>query len=66
MHGDMFAYDETIGYKLSDRLARIGIRDFRNLIWVKPNLALATANNRGSKPFLRAKVNPEEGGTRLA
>lgn len=66
MHGDMFAYDEAIGYKLSDRLARVGIRDFRNLIWVKPDLALATAHNRGGKPFLCAKVNPEECGTRLA
>lgn len=61
MHGDVFAYDEAIGYKLSDRLTRVGIRDLRYLIWVKPDLALATANNGGGKPFLCAEVDPEEG-----
>lgn len=66
MHGDMFAYDEAIGYKLSDCLTRVGIRDLRNLIWVKPDLALATTNNGGGKPFLCAEVDPEEGEMKLA
>lgn len=66
VHGDMFAYDEAVGYKLSNRLARVGIRDLRNFIWVKPDLALATANNGGGKPFLCTEVDPEEGEVRLA
>lgn len=60
MHGDMFAYNEAIRYKLSDCLTRVGIRDLRNFIWVEPDLALATANNSSGKPFLCAEVDPKE------
>ena len=60
MHGDLFADNEAIGHKFVDRLTRVGVGDFVNFIWVKPDLTLAAANDRSCESFLSAQIDPRE------
>ena len=55
-HG--LADDEAIGDELSDRLARVGVGDFRLLVGVEPDLALAAANDRRGQALLSSKIDP--------
>lgn len=43
-----FADDEAIFDQLADVLTRVGIGYLGGLIWVKPNLTLATLEDGGS------------------
>lgn len=58
--GDGLADDQAIGNELADGLARVGIGDFALLVGVKPDLALAAADDRRSQALLSAKIDPEE------
>ena len=58
MHSDLLANNETIGHELADSLAGIGVGDFVHFIRIKPDLALATANDRGREALLGAEVDP--------
>lgn len=57
---DGLADDEAIGNELANGLARVGVRDFVDFVGIEPDLALATANNRGSETLLSAEVDPAE------
>lgn len=59
MHRHLFADDEAIGHKLTNRLAGVGIGDFINLVRVEPDFTFATSYHGSCKPFLSTKVNPE-------
>lgn len=58
MHGDLFADDETIGHKLADCLARVGVGYLVHFIGIEPDLALAAANDGGCKALLGAEIDP--------
>ena len=62
MHGNWFSDYEAICNKLSDGLTRVGIADFTDFIRIEPDLALAAANDTGSKAFLCRKVDPVKEG----
>jgi hypothetical protein len=55
-HG--LADDETIGDELSDRLARVGVGNLALLVGVKPDLALATADDRRGQALLGSQIDP--------
>ena len=58
VHSDLLANDETIRHELADSLARVGIGDFVHFIRIKPDLALAAADDGGREALLSAKVDP--------
>ena len=58
VHGDRFLNDEAIGEEFSDGLAGVGIRDFVQLVGIKPDLALAAAGDGGGEPLLGSEVHP--------
>ena len=58
MHGDRLADDQAIADEFADGLTGVGVGDLGDLIGVKPNLALATANHGGGEALLGAKVDP--------
>lgn len=58
MHGNGFADDKSIADELADGLSRIGVGDFIDLVWVEPDLALATADHCGSQSLLGREVHP--------
>lgn len=58
VHGDRLADDQAIADELADGLAGVGVGDLADLIGVKPNLALATADHGGGEALLGAKVDP--------
>ena len=58
MHSDLLANDETIGHELANSLAGIGVGDFVHFIRIKPDLALAAANDGGREALLGAEVDP--------
>jgi hypothetical protein len=60
VHGDGLADDEAICDKFADGLAGVGIGDFVDFIRVKPNLALATADDGRRQALLSSKVDPAE------
>jgi hypothetical protein len=62
VHGDWLLDDEAIGDQLADGGTGVGIGDLGDLIWVQPNLALATADDGCRKALLGAEVDPEERG----
>jgi len=45
VHGDWLSNNESIADQLSDGLAGVRILDFAALRWVKPDLALTTADD---------------------
>lgn len=58
VHCDRLADDEAICDELSDGLTRVGIADLVGFVWVEPDLAFPTANDRGREPFLSSEVHP--------
>lgn len=58
VHGDGLADDQAIADEFADGLAGVGVGDLGDLIGIKPNLALATANHGGGEALLGAKVDP--------
>lgn len=58
VHGDRLADDEAIADELADGLAGVGVGDLVDLVRVKPDLALATADHGGREALLGAKVDP--------
>lgn len=58
VHGDRLADDEAIADELADGLTGVGIGDLVDLVGVKPDLALATADHGGREALLGAKVDP--------
>lgn len=58
VHGDGLLDDKAIGDKLADGLAGVGVGDLVDLIGVKPDLALAAADDGGGEPLLRTEVDP--------
>lgn len=58
MHGDRLADDEPIADQFSDRLARVGVGDFVDLVGIQPDLALATADDRRREALLGTEVRP--------
>lgn len=54
MHGDGLADDEAIADEFSDGLARVGVRDFVNLVGVQPDLALTASDNGRGETLLSA------------
>lgn len=59
VHGDGLADDEAIVDELADGLAGVGVGDLVDLVGVKPDLALSTANNGRRKALLRAEIDPK-------
>lgn len=47
MNGGRFLDNQTILYKLTDVLSRVGITDLCGLIRIEPDLPLATFEDRG-------------------
>ena len=60
VHRDLLADNEAIRHELADRLAGIGVGDFVDFVRVEPDLALATAYNRGREPLLCTQVDPRD------
>ena len=60
MHRNRLSDDESIGDKLSDCLAGVGVGDFVNFIRVEPNLALSAADDGGGEALLGTEVDPTE------
>lgn len=58
MHGDGLADDKTICDELSDGLAGVGIGDFGDFVWIKPDLALSTAYHGGRQALLGGEIDP--------
>ena len=58
VHGDGLADDEAIGDELADGLAGVGVGDFVDLVGVKPDLALAAADDRGGQALLSTEIDP--------
>lgn len=58
MHGDGLADDEAICDELSDGLAGVGVGDLADLVGIKPNLALSTADDGGRQALLGGKIDP--------
>ena len=59
VHRHRLADDEAVGHELADRLARVGIADFVDLVRVQPDLAAAAADDGGGEALLGAEVDPE-------
>lgn len=60
VHGDGLADDEAILDELADGLAGVGVGNLADLVGVKPDLALAAADNGRRKALLCAEVDPIE------
>tara|TARA_R110002003_G_scaffold104_46_gene8644 strand:- start:35840 stop:36109 length:270 start_codon:yes stop_codon:yes gene_type:complete len=60
VHGDGLADDEAILDELADGLAGVGVGNLAGLVGVKPDLALAAADNGCREALLRAEVDPIE------
>lgn len=60
VHGNWFLDDKAIGEEFSNGLAGVGIGDFVQFVWVKPDLAFTAARHGGGKPLLGSKVHPEK------
>lgn len=58
MHGDRLANDEAICDEFADCLAGVGVRDFADLVGIKPNLALSAAYNGRGKALLGGEIDP--------
>lgn len=58
VHGDGLADDEAILDELADGLAGVGVGNLADLVGVKPNLALAAADNGGREALLSAEIDP--------
>jgi hypothetical protein len=58
VHGDRFADDEAIRHQLADGLAGVGVGDFRRLVRIQPDLALAAADHAAGKTLLCAEIAP--------
>jgi hypothetical protein len=58
VHGDGLPDDEAIRNELSDRLAGVGIRDFADLIGIKPDLSLSASDDRGRQALLSGEIDP--------
>jgi len=58
VHGDGLADDEAILDELADGLAGVGVGNLADLVGVKPDLALAAADNGCREALLRAKIDP--------
>ena len=56
--GDRLADDEAIGDQFSDRLTRVGVRNFGLLVGIKPDLALAAADDGGREALLSSQIDP--------
>ena len=56
--GNGLANDQAIGDELANCLARVGVRDFVLLVGVKPDLALAAADDRRGQALLSSEVDP--------
>lgn len=59
MHGDLFADDEAIGDELANGLTGVGIGYLADLIRIKPDLALTTANDGGGQSLLSTEIDPD-------
>jgi len=60
VHGNRLADDEAIADELADGLAGIGVRDLVDFVGVKPDLALATADDGSGEALLGTEVDPGE------
>lgn len=60
MHGDGLADDEAILDELADGLAGVGVGNLADLVGVKPDLALAAADNGRREALLCSEVDPVE------
>ena len=58
MHCNRLANDEAIGDEFADGLAGIGVRDFVDLVWVEPDLALAAVGHGRRQALLSTEVHP--------
>ena len=58
VHCDLLPDNKPIGYEFTDRLAGVGIRDFVNLVRIKPDLTLAAPNDGCGKSLLGSQVDP--------
>lgn len=58
MHGNWLADDKAIADEFSDRLSRVGVRDFVDFIGIEPDLALAAAHDGRREALLGCEVHP--------
>lgn len=58
VHCDGLADDKAIADEFADGLAGVGIGDFVDLVRIKPDLALATADHGSGEALLRPKIDP--------
>lgn len=58
VHRNGLADDKAIGKELADSLAGVGIGDFARFAGVEPDLAFATACNRGGQALLSGEIDP--------
>lgn len=58
VHGDGLADNKAICHELSDGLAGVGIRDFADLVGIKPDLSLSAAYNGRRQALLSGEVDP--------
>ena len=58
MHSNGLADDEAIGYQFADRLAGVGVGDFRGFVGIEPDLAFATADHTAGETLLCTKIAP--------
>ena len=60
VHRDRLSNNESIGNKLSDCLAGVGVGDFVDFVWVEPNLALSATDDGGGEALLGTEIDPVE------
>jgi len=58
VHGDWLADDEAIGNKFANGLAGVGIGDLADLVRIKPDLALSTADDGSRQALLGGEIDP--------
>lgn len=61
MHSNWLSDDQAISDELSDGLAGVGVRDFRDFIGIEPDLSLSAADNAGGEALLGGEVDPMRG-----